>query len=381
MHQRPPTAVLLLTICGFGSLYVPQPLLPVLALDFGVSPADASLLISVTLLPLAVAPLLYGYVLEGWPAQRMVTVAAGALAVCLFAMTAVTAWWQLVLLRALEGLCLPALFTALMTQVAASARADQVRTVMAWYIAATIFGGFAGRAVSGQLAELWHWRDAFAFWGVGVAASLWGLRRSGIRGATHFARPHPQAFADVLSAPAMAAAYSAVFCMFFVFAGFLNVLPFRLRELAPDLGTGAIGLAYGGYLAGILVTLGGPWLRGRARSEAQLLGLAVGLYALGLAAFAIPRAAAIYLGMFAFCAGMFLIHGRLSGQVNQHMRRHQGLVNGIYIASYYLGGVIGSWLAPATYRGLGWEPLLGLLALSLAAMAIGLTRMLRRTAT
>ena len=196
--------------------------------------------------------------------------------------------------------------------------------------------------------------------------------------APHFARPHPRVFVEILGLATFRYAYLAIFCVFFVFAGFLNVLPFRLRDLAPSLGAGAIGLAYGGYLAGIAVTLGGQALSRRVGSEIRVLGAGIALYAAALGIFADNRAAALYLGMVVFCAGMFLIHGRLSGHLNHLATRSHGIVNGLYITLYYLGGSLGSWVAPLVYRNSDWSSLLLLLGLAVAAAGLSLALMARR---
>ncbi|TMO47952.1 MFS transporter, partial [Pseudoalteromonas ruthenica] len=44
----------------FFVLYAPQPLLGLFASEFGVSPATAGSLMTATMLPLAIAPLVYG---------------------------------------------------------------------------------------------------------------------------------------------------------------------------------------------------------------------------------------------------------------------------------------------------------------------------------
>ena len=70
-RARPPLVILLLSVFGFSTLYAPQPLLPVLAVDFGRAPTEASLLITLAMLPLAVAPLIYGYLLVSVPAGKV----------------------------------------------------------------------------------------------------------------------------------------------------------------------------------------------------------------------------------------------------------------------------------------------------------------------
>ena len=381
MSARPPTSILVLTIFSFGNLYAPQPLLPLLAANFGVSAADASLLITVTMLPLAVAPLVYGYILEGIPARQMITAAGVLLALCHAVIAVADLWWQIVFLRSVAGLCLPAVFTALMSNVSASARDDQVRQAMAWYIAATIFGGFVGRALSGFLSDLIGWRLVFVFWSIGVFISTIYVLRISTHVVSRFERLRTRVFVDVLATTGYRGAYAAIFCIFFVFAGFLNVLPFRLETLSGSVSSTAVGLAYSGYLVGILVTLSGQQITELINSERRLFTIGVLVYGIGIACYSVEHPAAIYLGMFPFCAGMFLLHGRLSGHVNHLSRRHHGVVNGLYIASYYMGGTIGSWAAPEVYRLWGWAALLSLLALALCGAATGLVFMFRQTAT
>jgi YNFM family putative membrane transporter len=44
------------TVISFSTLYIPQPMLPLLAEYFGVSAGEAGLLMTVAMLPLAFAP-------------------------------------------------------------------------------------------------------------------------------------------------------------------------------------------------------------------------------------------------------------------------------------------------------------------------------------
>ena len=54
--------LLLCSVFTFFVLYGPQPILPLLARDHSLSEAEAGLLMTVTMLPLAIAPLAYGYI-------------------------------------------------------------------------------------------------------------------------------------------------------------------------------------------------------------------------------------------------------------------------------------------------------------------------------
>lgn len=362
---RPAAAVLLLTLLGFCVLYAPQPLLPALADAFGQTAADASLLITVTLLPLAAAPLVYGYLLEGMSVRALMVTATVVLAACQAGLAMVDSWGWLLGLRSVEGLALPALFTSLMTFVASSSPTGRVRQALAWYVSATIVGGFLGRAVSGLVAANYGWRIALGMWALPLLLVALAAGRVAPTGRTRYAKITPKVFREVLRQRGLIYAYLAILCVFFVFAGLLNLLPFRLAALDPAITATAIGFAYGGYLSGVAVSLGSQSICEAVGSEARALGLGIGLYASGLMLFALPSVTGHYLAMFLFCGGMFLVHTRLSGQVNHLNEHHRGVVNGLYIAAYYLGGSLGVWLPTLIYRQGGWEIFLAVLGLAL----------------
>lgn len=375
MSTRPPITILLLTVLGFCTLYAPQPLLPVLAGEFGIGAGSVSLAITATLLPLAVAPLLYGYLLEGLAARTMLVAATLILAAAQLGLALADDWSLFLWWRLLEGLALPALFTALMTYVAGSVPREQVRHAMGWYIAATLVGGFAGRALSGMAAGWWDWRVALGLWTPLLLLMALAVLRLDGGERSHFARVTPRVFGQVLAMPGMRWAYLAIFGVFFIFAALLNVLPFRMGGIAPGISATVIGFAYAGYLAGLFVSLRAARIREALGSEARVYMAGVGLYGAGLALFALPSIAGIFAAMFVFCGGMFLVHTRLSGEVNHLAHQHKGVVNGIYIAAYYLGGTLGSWLPAELYRHLGWGPFLWLLGGMLGVVALGLWRL------
>ena len=68
------------TILVLSALYAPQPLLPVLSHEFAVSREAAAALTTVTFIPLALAPLAYGYLLETVSPIRVLKIAVPVLA-------------------------------------------------------------------------------------------------------------------------------------------------------------------------------------------------------------------------------------------------------------------------------------------------------------
>jgi predicted MFS family arabinose efflux permease len=157
---------LIATVISFSTLYIPQPMLPLLAESFGVSAGEAGLLMTVAMLPLAIAPSVYGYFLQAIPAKLMLTVALALLALDQVCFYFADEFWHLIVLRLLQGLLLPAIFTALMTYCASMVPAQLVRRAIGFYIGATILGGFSGRLMGGVFASSFDWRSAFVVMGL-----------------------------------------------------------------------------------------------------------------------------------------------------------------------------------------------------------------------
>jgi len=377
--------VLLTTFVAFCALYAPQPILPRLADAFAVSPASAALLITVTLVPLGLAPIVYGYLLEAVPARSLLLWAVGGLALCQIAFALVGtfglgfAW--LVAVRLLQGLLFPAIFTALVTYVASMSAAAQVRRSVSFYIATTISGGFAGRALAGVLASGFGWQAPF--W---LLAALLGLCVLAIRelesdAELDFARLDPSAVREVLAEPVYRYGFLTIFAVFFCFAALLNSLPFRVIELDPQASDALIALMYTGYLIGIVMALSAARVAAWLGGEIRAVAVGCGVFLLSVLATAVPNTAFLFVVIFAFCAGNFLVHGTLSGFLNQRAQRRKGVVNGLYIAFYYCGGAIGSFAPAMFYRAFGWNgfvALLGVLLLCAFALIAGLSRALRQ---
>ena len=352
------------TILALSVLYAPQPLLPVLSQQFGVSREVAAALTTVTFIPLALAPLAYGYLLETVSPVRILKFTVPLLALTELLFAGASSFPLLILIRLIQGLLVPAILTSLMTYLSGRSSADTIQRVMAMYIAATIFGGFIGRATSGLIANLFGWRFSFIALAITLIFGFLTLFKLPETTNLKIVKPQPKALLDVLRKPAFLPIYLSVFCLFLIFAAVMNFLPFRLTELNDQASELKIGLMYSGYMMGIVTSLGAPkfilWVRG------ELTTIKIGLFALALTliGMATSQVWLLFVMMFFFCGAMFLVHSTASGLVNQLAgNEHRGLTNGLYVAFYYAGGSIGSFAPGIVYRYFGWNGFLIVLAL------------------
>lgn len=370
MERKSLGLVLSTTVLAFATLYAPQPILPLLSQELAVSETQVALLVTYALLPLGIAPLAYGFLLETFPAQKLLRGAVLLVAVSELAMVLGGSFGVLAAARLVQGFALPALFTAAMTYCSGAARQEDVRKILGAYVAATIFGGFLGRALTGLIADLAHWRLGFLLWTCGLALAWWRLRSLPTDSRVGFARPRPEAIAQVWREPVFRAGYLCIFGVFFAFASLLNFLPFHLKSLSPEVSESAIALAYVGYLIGVAVALNAPRIADASGGAHRALAVGHLGFIAGALLFLVPAVAAAYLAMFIFCAGFFTVHSVLSGHLNHLAQTRKGVVNGLYVSCYYAGGTAGSVLPGFIYRDYGWSALVLVLVLVIALAAL-----------
>ncbi len=357
--------ILFTTVLTLSALYAPQPLLPVIMKEFAVTRTTAAFLTTVSFLPLSIAPLFYGYVLESVSPRRMLRCT-----VFLLAISEVLFFWgptfsSLVAVRLFQGLLVPAILTALMTYVSLVSEKGTVQRAMAIYIAATILGGFLGRAFSGWVASAFGWRYSFLVLAASLLLAFFLLGRLAGETRLNLSKPRPERILEVLRQPGFLRLYLATFGFFLVFAAIMNFIPFRLTEISDQATEFRIGMMYSGYLMGIVASLNAVRLARWFRGEMPALRIGMILYSLALAAMMVPAVAVLFAVMFLFCGGMFLVHATASGLLNRCAGPNKGIVNGLYVSFYYAGGAVGSYVPGPVYRSLGWNGvILGLLVVA-----------------
>ena len=376
MGSRNLAIVVYCTIVGFAVLYATQPLLPLLAEQWGRPIADTALLTTATMIPLALGPLLYGYVLEHVSTKHMLGVGFAVLTVAQFAISLGPDYPVFFVLRTIEGMMLPAIFTALMTYSSAAGGQHNTRRNITIYIAATIAGGYSGRVLSGLLTDLFDWQAAFLFWACAALLATWLTTRLASDPRLRLGRPRLVEIRDLARRPVYAEGLASAFLLFFVFAAMLNFLPFHMRDNDPLISQSAIGLVYTGYLIGVVIALASLRLVRLCGGERRTLVAGSLVYLLGTAAFALPGNGFAYLSMLIFAAGMFTLHSVLSAFLNHLETERKGLVNGLYVSAYYAGGALGSYLPGFVYQQIGWNAFIALLLMLLCAL-VALSLMLR----
>jgi YNFM family putative membrane transporter len=368
--------VFALVWAAFTTVYITQPVLPVLQAEFGVSASVASLSVSAVILGIALANLPFGVLADRWPVRRLILAGGLVVGACGLVCAATHNLGYLVAARLVQGLFIPSLSTCVAAYLANNLPLAQLNVVMGSYVSATVAGGLSGRLLGGWLHPPWHWRYAF------VSASVFLLLATlaAARWLPEGRRPEQTpaetvGFTALLARADLRRTYLAAFGAFGVFSSTFNYLPFYLAGPPFQISTEVITLMYLTYITGIVIgPLAGKLSNRIGNGGTMVLGSAV--FALALVLTLIQSLAAVVLALVLVCAGFFSIHAAAAGSLNRRLTGSRGRANSLYVLFYYLGGAAGITLAGYAYSAGGWGGVMGLeMALLLVPLLTGVKEM------
>ncbi len=357
--------VVCLVAAAFTNMYVTQPVLPVLAAEFGVDSSLASLTVSAVVLGIALAILPFGELADRFPIRPIILTGGLVVFGCGLAGSLTRSLSVLVGLRFVQGLFIPAVTACLAAYLAKTLPLDRLNVVLGAYVAATGVGGMSGRLLGGWVHEIADWR-----WGLLTAAVLllaatliaaWRLPNLPRRGREEVSGP---SYLGLLGRPQIRRVLLVPFASFFVFSSAFNFMPFYLAGPPLKASTWLITSLYLAYSVGFITS---P-LSGRISNR---LGNGATIVLGGLLVFAsvlltlVPHLGAVILGLVGICAGFFGIHASAVGLVNHLAAGSQGRANSLYVLAYYLGGWTGITVSGFAYQAGGWAAVVALSAIVL----------------
>ncbi len=335
-------------------MYATQPLQPLLARQFNVSITKASQFTAIIMLFLAISPIIYGYLLEKVNAKKMLINSSIVLFVTNIFLGLSTNYEWFLFFRTIEALVVPAILTSLMS-ILANIDKENVKFNMSIYVAATVFGGLVGRIFSGFIATNFSYQYVFYSLSLAILISIYFVNKLSYEGEATIVKPKISDVLSILKDKRFSTIYLLMFCVFFVFAGVLNVLPFRVKDISSETSEFQISLLYLGYGMGILVSLNSKKIIKYFRNEINtiLVGL---IFFLFITIFlTVPNIITMFMLLFLFCLGMFTVHTVSTGLANSMKSSQKSLTSGMYLTFYYLGGAMGSYIPSIIYEKFGWN--------------------------
>ncbi|MET0383669.1 MAG: MFS transporter [Burkholderiaceae bacterium] len=350
----------------FAMFYGPQPLLSLFGLEFELTPAQASGVLSSTAAAMAA-----GLIPAGALAQRIgpkpVMVAALALgAICSSACAVAPDYATLLTLRALLGLCLAGLPAVASAYLAEEMDPATLGRAVGLIIAGNAAGGMTSRLVCGALADLVSWRVAFA--GLGTLGAFAAVEFWRSLPASRRHRPRAlragliaRDLCSLLREPGLPPLFALALLLMGAFVSFYNYLGFRFGDAPFGLSHAAIGAIFLLYVVGMISS---PWAGRRADrvGSSRVLGAMLSLIAVGLALTLFEALPIVIVGVALFTFGFFGAHSVASSWVGRLARQSKALASASYLTAYYAGAGSMGWLGGHAWAAGAWPAVVGFIA-------------------
>lgn len=377
---RANTAFFLSAFASFATLYSVQPLLPILAAEFGLDAGATSLALSSSTATLSIALLLASWVADRLGRKVLMVLALVLTAALGLVLPFVPNWSALIAVRTLMGLTLSGLPAVAMVYLAEEIDPDALGFSMGLYIAGTAAGGMSGRLLSGILADVLGWRMALLVLGLAVAAAaailafLLPTPRNSSR-----SRLNGRAFVGLLKVQfhdqGLPWLFASAFLLMGSFVTLYNYAGFRLALPPFSLSHTAIGAIFVVYLFG---SVSSAWAGGLAQrlGRRNVFWAMVAIMGTGVFLTLIPSTPVIIAGLAIATIGFFAAHGIASAWVARRATVGRAQASAIYLFAYYLGSSVLGTLGGYAWTAWGWT---GVMLVSgggvVAAMAVALRLM------
>lgn len=360
-------------------LFATQAILPSLAEKYHAAPAAVGLAVNASTLGMAISA--FAVALFSARIDRRLGILIGlvALSVPTTLLAFAPDLWSFALLRIVQGLCMSAAFTLTLAYLGERISAPDQASAFAAYITGNVASNLIGRLVAAAAAEK-----------LGLAGNFYLFAALNLAGATlvYFALERAPKMVEMrepdrspltsvrmhLSNVPLCAAFAIGFCILFAFIGTFTYVNFVLASPALGVGRMQLGFVYFVFLPSIFTTPQAGWVVG-------LLGTRRAIWAsLGLAGAALPlllinQLILVLAGLVLVAVGTFLAQAIATGFVGRAARGDRGSASGIYLASYFSGGLAGAALLGQVFEHLGWAGCVAGVAVALTVAAVLATRL------
>ena len=355
-------------------LFAAQAILPALVRAYRVSPAAMGLAVNASTVGMAVSGLCVALFGRRLDRRRGILGSLLALSVPTALLATMPSLPLFALLRVVQGLFMAAAFTLTLAYVAEHSSARDAARASAAYITGNVASNLFGRLLAAAVVD--HLGLAWTF---GVFAML------NLAGAllVHLSIPRMPASAPSAPAmpamvaawrahlrdPALRAAFGLGFCILFAFIGTFTYVNFVLVRPPFSLGMMSLGLVYFVFLPSVISTplAGGLALRLGVRPTCWAT---LGMAAAGLPLLLLPQLLAVLVGLAIVGVGTFFAQATATGFIGRSASGDRASASGLYLASYFLGGIIGTAVLVQVFDRFGWPVCVIGIGLALATGAV-----------
>jgi YNFM family putative membrane transporter len=362
-YRRANLALFIAGFVTFSTLYTFQPLFPLLVAEFAISPAIASLTLSVATFALAWMLPISGSFSDIYGRKALMGMAllmTSLLSLACFTETSLT---TLLLIRLLQGVVLAGVPAVAMAYLNDEMSPRAIGAAMGLYIAGNACGGMVGRILTSLLVDIFSWRQTVAI--IGLIALLLSCLFWLLPPSRNF---HRQSFRlknvsntllTHLREPGLFCLFTLAFLLMGSFVTVYNYATFYLLSPPYNLSQSQVALIFFAYAFGAC----GSSVMGELTSRferSRILLAALGIMAAGILLTLLNSLSAIIVGIVVFTIGFFGAHAVASAWVGVRATAARAQASSLYLLAYYLGSSISGTGGGVVWGTLGWYGVVGL---------------------
>ena len=343
---------------SFSSLYCVQPMMPIFAKFFQVTPTHSSFPLSFSTVALAIGLLFTGFISDRFGRKPIMVCALFLVSILLLISASFPIWEIFLSTRILIGLAVSGVAAVAMTYIGEEIAQKDIGFAMGLYISGTAIGGMGGRLIAGVLVDFISWQSATYIIGFlnFIIACLFYLL---LPKSQHF-KPYPFRFSRFKAAFEQNLKDSKLRILFaqgFILMGCLvtvfNYISYHLLEAPFHLSQTWIGLISIAYLAGIYSSpKAARW--GYQYGRAKVLPFLLFSMMVGLFITLIPSLWAILLGLTIFTFSFFAAHSTASSWVSVQAVQYRAVASSLYLFCYYIGSSLLGSSGGLVWEHFGW---------------------------
>jgi MFS transporter, YNFM family, putative membrane transport protein len=358
----------------FVDLFATQAILPSLVEYYGVSPAAMGFAVNACTIGMAVAGLVIAFAGRRINRRRGIWVSLALLAIPTSLLSVAPDLTAFAVLRVIQGVFMASAFALTMAYLAERSSAREAAGALAAAITGNVASNLFGRLLSASAAD--HFGLAanfYIFAGLnlaGAALVFFSLSRCTPMASGGMSVESPfRIWLGHLRNPMLARILAIGFIVLFAFIGTFTYVNFVLASEPISLEPMLLGLVYLVFIPSIFTTPVAAKVAGRFGARPTLWA-SFAVAAAGLPLILVPELVAILAGLVLIGVGTFFAQATATGLVGRAVTADRGAASGMYIASYYLGGMAGSLVLGQVFDGLGWAACVAGIGASFVAAAL-----------
>ncbi len=339
-------------------LFATQAILPSLARAYGVSPSAMGLAVNASTLGMAFAGLAVAFFSRRIDRRMGIAASLALLAIPTTLLASAPDLGTFAALRIAQGVFMAAAFTLTLAYLGERCSSADAAGALAAYVTGNVASNLFGRLLSAAVAD--HLGLAvnfyvFALLNLSGAVLVWfWLGRTRMMAEAAMPVASPLATWGVhLRNPPLRRGFAIGFLILFAFIGTFTFVNFVLVREPWGVSPMALGFVYLVFLPSIFTTPVAGRVVTRFGTRPTFWG-ALGVAAAGLPLLLTPNLSAVLAGLVLVGVGTFFAQATATGFIGRAATTDRGAASGLYLASYFLGGLVGTAVLGQVFDRLGW---------------------------